>query len=166
MKCTQVAARLAVAIALTTGVLFAQDQADKPAGTEQFKCPDGTAVDLNPKYSRPFRCPDTDSQRQANEDAKANEEATRASDAKRKKDFDAKVAESDKKMALSALELQRKMQSNAAAETARKKREAAALARMVPVCRSVHDSTIDKKISDLTVRETEQVSSCRRLGLY
>lgn len=71
--------------------------------------------------------------------------------------------------------------SRAAAESARRKRAAADEAaraveerrrlseerrRLTEVCSAVRSKTIDKKISDLTVREEEQVRACQRLGLY
>jgi hypothetical protein len=33
-------------------------------------------------------------------------------------------------------------------------------------CHALHEATADRKMSDLTVRETEQVKACQDLGLY
>jgi hypothetical protein len=46
------------------------------------------------------------------------------------------------------------------------KLEAAERERLTPVCHRLYRSTIDKKTSDLTVREAQQVSACRLLELY
>jgi hypothetical protein len=39
-------------------------------------------------------------------------------------------------------------------------------ARLRAVCRVIYESTIDKKVTELTVREEQQVRSCQALGFY
>ena len=48
----------------------------------------------------------------------------------------------------------------------RKAAQAEDVSRQRQTCLSVYQHTIDRKISDLTIRETEQVQSCRALGFY
>jgi hypothetical protein len=48
----------------------------------------------------------------------------------------------------------------------REKEEAAERKRLEAVCRMVYRSTIDKKKSDLTVRQEQQIKACDALGMY
>jgi hypothetical protein len=45
-------------------------------------------------------------------------------------------------------------------------KRAAEVNRIRNTCRAVYASTIDQKISDLTVRQTEQAQACRLMNLY
>jgi hypothetical protein len=49
---------------------------------------------------------------------------------------------------------------------ARKKQAEAERAKAALICRDVFRATIDKKTSDLTVRETQQIKGCQTLDLY
>jgi hypothetical protein len=82
--------------------------------------------------------------------------AAKAAEAKRKAAADA--AEANRKTAAEAIEAKQK----AAAEAA----EAAKLAKLKTACVTIYRATVDEKVSDLTVRETEQVKACQMLGLY
>jgi hypothetical protein len=44
--------------------------------------------------------------------------------------------------------------------------KAEGIRRLTVACGSLYDSTIDKKIRDLTVREEQQIKACQALGLY
>jgi hypothetical protein len=54
----------------------------------------------------------------------------------------------------------------AAADAAAKKQADAERAKAALICRGVFSTTIDKKASDLTVRETQQIKGCQTLDLY
>ena len=54
----------------------------------------------------------------------------------------------------------------AAQDAAKANAERRAKAELRARCAAVYEATIDKKMSDLTVREEEQVRACRTLGLY
>jgi hypothetical protein len=54
----------------------------------------------------------------------------------------------------------------AAQDAARAEEQKRARAELRARCAEVHKGTIDKRVSDLTVREEEQVRACRTLGLY
>jgi hypothetical protein len=98
------------------------------------------------------------------------EEESKAAEAKREEESKAAEAKRD------AAEAQRRKQAAAA----RKKKQAAKQAeedarlaeqeaertRIRNACAIVYSKTADKKVSDLTVRESQQVQACQALGLY
>jgi len=79
--------------------------------------------------------------------------------AERKKREDAFAAERKKRQDGLAAE-QRKKQADAGAKAAEDRRKLRAS------CAAVYQKTIDRKITDLTVREEQQVRACQALSLY
>lgn len=54
----------------------------------------------------------------------------------------------------------------AIAEYSRRKADAEYLAKLRANCATIRKATIDRKVSDLTVRETQLVNACQAVGLY
>jgi len=81
--------------------------------------------------------------------------------------LDAEKMQEEEEMA--AIKAQQEAKS--AAEYARRRavaqaKERAEQAQMRSVCHKVWGETIDRKLSDLTVRETQRVNACQGLGMY
>ena len=75
------------------------------------------------------------------------------------------VQEAERKEVLAAQEEQRRKREVAQAEE-RRKREAEDYAKDHAICVQVYKRTSNKKVSDLTVKEEQQVRACQLLGLY
>jgi uncharacterized membrane protein YqiK len=79
------------------------------------------------------------------------------------------AAEAERKRRLAAE--QKRKDAEEAARLAKIKAEedagaAAERARIRAACASIYKTTADKKVSDLTVKEAQQVQACQALGLY
>lgn len=73
---------------------------------------------------------------------------------------------SEKDYAEKLAELSRQQERTRAANEKLRAAEAAAMKQVQENCAKIWAQTIDRKISDLTVRESEQVQLCRSLGAY
>jgi hypothetical protein len=89
-------------------------------------------------------------------------------DIEQKHEAEAAAQAEEKRKADRAAEAQAEVQAKKdAAEAARRKaRTAEERRRIRAACSTIYQSTIDKKVQDLTVREEQQVRACRALDMY
>lgn len=60
----------------------------------------------------------------------------------------------------------KKQEEKEAEQKARLDEREAERAKIRDACALIYSKTVDKKISDLTVRETQQVQACQTAGMY
>jgi hypothetical protein len=96
--------------------------------------------------------------KQAAADAAAAKRKATADAAAAKRKATADAAAAKRKATADAAAAERKATTDAA--------KAAEWAKLKAACAAIYRATVDMKVSDLTVRETEQVQACQVLGLY
>ncbi len=63
-------------------------------------------------------------------------------------------------------EIRRKVAEDIEATRARMEQDRKSTEEVRVICRRVYETTFDKRIADLTVKEVDQISTCRALGTY
>lgn len=156
MKSIKTARRLATVIALVAGVLSAQTAKESPDARFARMLTYTTAERVDARVQEiDRRLADLERELESGHQAALNA-IDAARDVNGIKASNALIqADSDMMAAKESLRLERKflMESKQVIEA-------------TPVCRALFLSTIDKKTSDLTVRETETIATCKEMGVY